>query len=354
MRSLVCCSHLLFPTSGFECSLFAMVAWTSDGVLDLARAYQPAAVLAAAADLEIFGALVDEPLPASSLAQKLGCDLRGLTILLDALAALQLLQKREDRYALCSGGDALLTATGSHSVLAMAQHQANCLRRWAQLARVVKTGQPAERTPGVRGEAGDQESFIGAMDNVSAPVADPVVQAIRPLEFHHLLDVGGASGTWTIAFLQACPSAAGTLFDLPEVLPMARRRLEKAGLAERVRLVAGDFMRNALPSGADLVWVSAIVHQNSRDQNRHLFANVFQALQPGGRIVIRDVLMNSSRTEPVAGALFAVNMLVATQRGGTFTFEELRDDLQAAGFTDAAVVRRDEGMSSIVVANKPV
>jgi len=167
------------------------------------------------------------------------------------------------------------------------------------------------------------------------------------------LDVGGASGTWTLAFLRACPSATATLFDLADVLPMARRRLTEAGMAEGVTLVAGDFMADPLPAGADLAWVSAIVHQNSREQNRQLFAKVFQALQPAGRIAIRDILMDATRTRPAAGALFAVNMLVATAGGGTFTFEELREDLEAGGFVRPTVVRRDEGMNSIVVAGKP-
>jgi hypothetical protein len=108
-----------------------------------------------------------------------------------------------------------------------------------------------------------------------------------------------------------------------------------------------------LPRGADLAWVSAIVHQNSREQNRQLFARLFEALDPGGQVLIRDILMDPSRTTPVAGALFAVNMLVNTEQGGTFSFEELRDDLAAAGFTNAQVLRRDEGMHSIISAFKP-
>ena len=95
-----------------------------------------------------------------------------------------------------------------------------------------------------------------------------------------------------------------------------------------------------------------IVHQNSRSQNRALFANVGQALGPGGRIVLRDILMEPNRIQPVAGALFALNMLVATEGGGTFTFQELAEDLASAGFTQAAVVRRDEAMNSVVVAVK--
>ena len=235
--------------------------------------------------------------------------------MLDALTALELLVKEEGRYSLAPGADACLTAFGSRSILAMAQHQANCLRRWVQLARVVKKGQAAERSPSVRGEKSDQEAFIGAMHNVSAPVADEVIGSIQPLQFRTVLDIGGASGTWTRAFLRACPASKAILFDLPEVIPMARRLLAEEAQAGRVEFVGGDFMAGPLPSGADLAWVSAIVHQNSRKQNRELFAKAFHALTPAGRIVIRDILMHPTDTEPVAGALFAVNMLVATEGG---------------------------------------
>jgi hypothetical protein len=98
--------------------------------------------------------------------------------------------------------------------------------------------------------------------------------------------------------------------------------------------------------------VSAIVHQNSREQNRELFRKVFAALTPGGRILIRDIVMDESRTRPPMGAFFAVNMLVATAGGGTFTFNELRDDLAAAGFRGAALLRRGEAMDSVVSATK--
>lgn len=327
--------------------------WTAESVLELARGYQPAAILAAAADLDLFTALAPGPRSVGQLAGSLGGEPRGLAILLDALVALRLLVKCGEAYVLPAELAPLLTATGERSVLAMAQHQSNCLRRWAQLARVIRTGRPADSMPSVRGEQGDLEAFIGAMDNVSAPAADGVIRAVEPLKFQHVLDVGGASGTWTMAFLRACPAATATLFDLPEVLPLARQRLVAAGLASKVRLVGGDFLADPLPAGADLAWVSAIVHQNSRDQNRRLFARAFAALTPGGRLAIRDVVMDPSRTRPVAGALFAVNMLVATEGGGTFTFDELAEDLKSAGFVEVVQVRRDEGMNSVIVAVKP-
>ncbi len=327
--------------------------WTADDLLALGRSYQGAAVLGAAAELDLFTALVAAPRPAAELARTLQCDLRGLSILLDALVALRLLEKADGTYALPAGLEALLTPGGEKTVLAMAQHQAHCLRNWAQLAMVVKTGRPAEDLPSVRGEEGAQKAFIGAMHNISAPNADKVIRAIQPLQFRHVLDIGGASGTWTMAFLHACPSAQGTLFDLPHVIPMARERLATSGMGERVKLVPGNFTSDPLPSGADLAWVSAIVHQNSRAQNRALFSKVHTALVPGGRIAIRDMLMEPDRTQPVAGALFAVNMLVATEGGGTFTFAELQEDLAAAGFAQVALMRQDDAMNSIVVGTRP-
>lgn len=321
--------------------------------LELARGYQAAAIFTAAAELDLFEALASGPAEAAALSHHLRCDPRGLRVLLDALVALKVLVRRNAHYALPPGSGEFLTAQGGQSILAMAQHQANCLRRWSQLTAVVRSGRPAARAPSPRGAQKDLEAFITAMDNVSGPVAEEVISALRPLEFRQLLDVGGASGTWTMAFLRACPDARATLLDLPAVIPLARARLERAGLAGRVGFAAGDFMTDPLPAGSDLAWISAIVHQNSREQNRTLFGKVHGALKAGGRIAIRDLLMAPDRGAPVAGALFAVNMLVSTEGGGTFTFEELREDLTAAGFQHPLVARQAEDMSSIVVAEKP-
>jgi precorrin-6B methylase 2 len=327
---------------------------TPDEILETARAYQPACLLAAAADLDIFPLLCRQgPLSTPDVAKALGADPRGAAILLDALVAVRLLRKEGALYVVPEDVARSLGGAGPCSLLAMAQHQANCMRRWADLAKVVLTGKPAARTPSVRGDKADREAFIEAMDNLSGPVADRVVAALRSVEARSVLDVGGASGSWTIAFLRMWPAARATLFDLPEVIPLAERRLSDAGVRSRVTLKAGDFLEDPLPPGADLAWVSAIAHQNSRAQNRLLFSRVRDALLPGGRIAVRDIVMEPSRTEPVAGALFAVNMLVGTEGGGTFTLEDLREDLLASGFGEAELVRRDPGMHSIVVARRP-
>ena len=134
------------------------------------------------------------------------------------------------------------------------------------------------------------------------------------------------------------------------MIPLAADAVNTPGMEGRIRLVAGDYLTDDLPGGADLAWLSAIVHQNSRAQNRALFRKAFAALVPGGTILIRDIVMDESRTTPVMGAFFAINMLVSTPHGGTFTFDELREDLAAAGFLDIRLIRKGEAMDSVVAA----
>jgi hypothetical protein len=286
------------------------------------------------------------------LAKRIKADPRATAVLLDALAALELLVKKGDAYVVPADVAELLTGDAPANVLAGVRHQGNCLRRWDQLARVVQTGQPARREPSVRGEAGDCESFIGAMNSFSGPMVLRIVERLAPLRFQRLLDIGGASGTWTIAFLRAVPEATAVLFDLPQVIPLARQRLARAGLADRVSLVAGNFETDELPGGADFAWLSAIAHQNSRAQNRVLYRKICLALVAGGTLAIRDTVMDASRTQPPAGALFAVNMLVGTEGGGTFTFDEFQEDLTAAGFAEVQLVHQGDAMDSLVRARK--
>jgi hypothetical protein len=327
--------------------------WTAEQILEAVRGFHPACVIVAAAELDVFTILSAQPTDASALASKIHGDPRGTVILLDALAAMELLAKRDGVYHVPPEVGRVLAEGGEECALGMVRHLGNCLRRWGGLARVVLTGRPVEGEVSVRGEQEDLASFIRAMHEVSTPMATPLVESLRPLAFRHLLDLAGASGTWTIPFLRRNPTATATIFDLPEVIPMAETRVQAAGMADRVRLVAGDYETDELPAGADLVWVSAIVHQNSRPQNRAMFRKAYAALVPAGRILIRDIVMEESRTRPVMGALFAVNMLTATPGGGTYTFAELRDDLESAGFVGTEFLRRGEGMDSVVAATKP-
>jgi len=326
--------------------------WTAERILDITSGNQGACVVSAAAELDIFSILARSPATSVTLAARLGSDERATEILLDALAAMGLLVKEDAQYSAGPGVAELLTEGGAANVLGIVRHRANCLRRWVQLAHVVKSGKPPEPQPSLRGAEADQGAFIEAMHNSSGPVAAQIVGELEPLNFRHLLDIGGASGTWTIAFLRAVPDAHATLFDLPDVIPMAKRRITEAGLAERVTFVGGDFYTDNLPAGIDFAWLGAICHQNSRRQNRQLFAKIHAASDKGGVVVLRDVVMEPTRTRPEAGAMFAINMLVATEGGGTYTFDEFESDLADAGFVDVSLLRQDEFMNSLIGATK--
>ncbi len=333
-------------------------------LLELANGFRAAAVLAAAAELDIWTTIGAEPLSAAEVAGRISGDLRATTMLLDALVALGALEKNEGCYCVPPELRCLLTEpviqqqlpvaeSSAESILPMLQHMANGQRAWSQLAWTVKAGFPAPRPASIRGWEADRAAFIAAMHAICAPIADELVAQLGPPHFRHLLDVGGASGTWTLAFLRAVPASTATIFDLPDAIAQARARIDASGMAERITLATGDFYRDPLPAGADFAWVSAIAHQHSRAHNRELFSKVFMALVPGGRIALRDIVMQPCRTQPTDGALFAINMLLNTQSGGTFTYDEFAEDLQAAGFLEPQWVIRREDMNSVIVAHKP-
>ena len=333
-------------------------------LLEIANGFRAACLLAAAAELDVWSAVGSGALSAAEVAERIGGDLRATTMLLDALVAIRVLEKEDNLYRVpvelrclliepARQEPLLASESSAESILPMLRHIANGQRSWSQLAWAVRAGFPAPRPASIRGWEADRASFIAAMHAICAPIADGLVAELGPPQFRHLLDVGGASGTWTLAFLRAVPSATATIFDLPHAIEMARSRVASSGMAKRITLVSGDFYCDLLPAGADFAWVSAIAHQHSRAHNRELFSKVFSALVPGGRIAVRDIVMQPCRTLPADGALFAINMLLNTETGGTFTFEEFAEDLHAAGFVDPQWVIRREDMNSVIVAQKP-
>lgn len=322
-------------------------------ILDRMTDFMSACVIGAAAELDLFTLLGHGPLSADEVADQLRADRRATAMLLDAVAALDLLDKQDDRYRLPDELLPLLSEESTDNILPMVRHRMNVLRGWSQLAWVTRAGIPGPRQASIRGPAADREAFLAAMHTYSGPVADELVARLGPPKFKHLLDVGGASGTWTLAFLRAVEGTTATIFDLPDALKQARQRIAQTEFAQRIDFAPGNFYVDDLPTGADYAWVSAIVHQHSREHNRDLFAKVHAALEPGGRIAIRDIVMKPSRTEPLEGALFAINMLVHTDTGGTFTLDELAEDLRTAGFIEPRLEIEDEAMNSVVTATKP-
>ncbi len=310
-----------------------------EAILKLARQFMESRILLSAAEMNLFSLLDPMPSTAKDLADKLNADPRGLTILLDALAAMGLLSKKEDMYLSVPDVAPFLTDQSSRSVLPMILHAAHLWESWSDLTPVVKGAGLTEAPASSARDDDELRAFIGAMHVAGTPLAQKIVTAIQPGQARSLIDVGGASGTYTIAFLKATPEMKATLFDRPAVIPIARERLAEAGMLDRVRLVAGDFYEDELPGGHDLALLSAIIHQNSPAKNVELFRKVLRAMVPGGRMIIRDHVMEPGRTEPKAGAIFAINMLVNTTGGSTYTFGEIRNWLEDCRIRECAAPR---------------
>ncbi|MCC6444004.1 MAG: hypothetical protein IT210_11190 [Armatimonadetes bacterium] len=324
-----------------------MPDWNPQAVLGLARNFMESRILLTGAELDLFTLVDGKSLSAKEINERIDGNLRGLTILLDALAAMGLLVKSEGKYTCEPSAAPFLNARSPASVLPMLLHAANLWHRWSNLTALAGGERPAV------GQDSWISSFIGAMHAIAAPQAPHIVSLVDPGPARKLIDIGGASGTYTIAFLQASPEMTATLFDRPPVVEMARQRLAEAGLLDRVTLVPSDFYMDPLPGGHDLAFLSAIIHQNSPEQNVDLFRKTFSALEPGGRIVVRDHVLSPDRTQPKSGAIFAVNMLTGTSGGNSYTYEEISSALTEAGFTRVSLTHEDSLMDGLVEAFKP-
>ncbi|MGA3086637.1 MAG: methyltransferase, partial [Thermodesulfobacteriota bacterium] len=233
--------------------------FTPESIYGLARSFMECRLLLTGVELNLFSLVASAPLTAEGIAGEIKGDLRATTILLDALSALGFLEKHDNNYRTVPSLIPLLSESEPQSILPGLMHTAHLWQTWSHLTNIVLKGK-GDRS----GFTNDRLSaFIGAMHVGAAGAADGIVAAISPGPAKAIIDIGGGSGTYTIAFLKASPEMKATLFDLPPVIEMARKRITQAGMQDRVTLVPGDFYKDALPSGHDLALLSAIIHQNS-------------------------------------------------------------------------------------------
>jgi len=307
-----------------------------DELSEQVRGFMPSRVLLTALELDVFTAVQRAPSPPSAedLAGTLRTDLRATRVLLDALVALGVLTKRGATYANAPAAARYLAAGSPDDASTALRHNLSLWRTWSELTEVVRQGHPVQHRE-MQGRGDDWTvPFIAAMHRNAALRAPTMVRAVGTGGVRRLIDIGGGSAAYAIAFAQEKPDLEAEVFDLATVTPIAQRHIEAARLGGRVRTRTGDLRRDAFGEGYDLALLSAICHMLGPDGNRDLFRRVLAALAPGGRLVVQDHVMAPDRTAPRAGAMFAVNMLAGTPEGGTYTEDEFRGWLAEAGFAE--------------------
>lgn len=322
-------------------------SWTPAAIRELAMNFQSSRVLLTAVELRLFSLIGDGGLTSADVAGRAGSHPRATDRLLNALCAMRLLVKRDGRFWNTPEARRYLD-DGSPEFAAGLAHTASMWHGWSGLTDAVREGRPALRA--AINERGDGwlKPFIAAMHYRAAHQA-PEVAALLGLDgVGRVLDVGGGSGAFAMAFAAKAPGLVAVVFDLPNVLPLTRGYIEEAGLSSRVTTAAGDYLADPLPKGFDLVFLSAVIHSNSPEQNAALLASCAAALNPGGRVAVVDWVMDDDRVTPSVGAFFALNMLVATDRGDTFTEGEIRGWMNAAGLAPGPRIDTGSGTSIVI------
>jgi 2-polyprenyl-3-methyl-5-hydroxy-6-metoxy-1,4-benzoquinol methylase len=313
--------------------------FTAESLRELAYGFRKSRVLLTAYELDLFTYLGKEWKAAAEIARLIKADPRATDRLMNALVAMGILSKSEGRFANTTTSLRFLVRT-SPDYMSGLMHTAHLWHTWSTLTEAVEKGTSAivSRQLGGRGH-GWLEAFIAAMHYRALQQAPAVAAAMNLDGVKTILDVGGGSGAFATAFVRAAKNVRATVFDLPDVIVLTRKYIGGEGLEGRISTVSGDYLTDELPMGYDLIFLSAIVHSNSPDENRVLMRKCAGALNSGGRVVVQDFVMSDDRIEPATGAFFALNMLVGTKAGDTFTESEIRSWMEEAGLVD--VIKKD-------------
>jgi (2Fe-2S) ferredoxin/predicted O-methyltransferase YrrM len=321
-----------------------------DDLNERIRAFQESRVILTALELDVFTA-VGEGATAEQVAARVETHPRATGMLLNALTALGLLVKQDGVFRNTPAAARYFTASSKDYARPALLHSAHLWHTWSNLTESVRAGTAAKiRETGERGSDWT-EAFIAAMHRNASERAPLVVAAVGAASVQRMLDVGGGSGAYSIAFAQANPELKSDILDLAPVAAIAQRHIEQAGVTGRVSLRVGDLRSDKFGENYDLAFVSAICHMLGPDENRDLLRRCYAALAPGGRIVIQDFILRPEKTAPRFAALFALNMLVGTPSGSSYSEPEYAEWLNAAGFREIRQVPLP-GPADLMVATR--
>jgi (2Fe-2S) ferredoxin/predicted O-methyltransferase YrrM len=326
----------------------AMAARDKAGMLpdrlnEMIRGFMPSRCILTALELDIF-TVVGDGANVEQIAMQLHANARAVGILLNALVALGLLSKSGNDYRNTPESARFFVQGSRDNHRDGLLHTANIWHRWSTLTDAVSRG---ARIP-IAGATEWTANFIAAMQRNARDRAPLVVKALGTAGVRRILDLGGGSGAYSIAFAKASSDVRSEILDLPEVVPLTSEYVSQAGVSAQVSIRAGDMLHDNFGSGYDIIMLNAICHMFSEEQNLDIFRRARQALAQNGRLVVQDFILNPDKAGPQHAALFSVNMLVGTDAGATYSEAEYTGWMKVAGLSE---VRRIElpGPSDLIV-----
>jgi len=325
-------------------------ALTPETIRETAMAFQRARILLSAYELSVFTFLGGGEKTSKETAKALKTDPRATDRLMNALCAMEFLEKKDGKFN-NSPLAANFLVRGKPGYMAGLMHSVHLWDTWSCLTASVRAGKPeANKKIGGRGDKW-LEGFIAAMHERAYKTAPEVVKLIDLKGVSKILDVGGGSAAYSMAFVNAKKGVTATIFDLPEVVPITKGYIEKEGLSDKIDTMAGDYHSDKFGKGYDLIFLSAIVHINSYAENMKLINRCAKALNNNGLVIVQDFVVSEDRTDPPMAAFFALNMLVGTECGDTYTESEIGEWMSRAGLSN--IVRRDTPFkTSLVIGRK--
>lgn len=307
--------------------------WHPGRLLEVSGFYWKTCALHAAVKLDLFTTIGDGAFTGKALAEKLDADRDGTTRLLNALAAMGLVEKKDDRFVNIPAGKKFLSSTSDSYLGFMILHHHYLVASWSRLDEAVRTGTPV-RTRASFEDHSRREAFLMGMFNNAMLQAPALVEEMDLTGCASLLDMGGGPGTYAIHFCRRHPALSATVYDLPTTRPFAEKTIARFGLRDRIAFVDGDYTKDPVPGRYDAVWMSHILHGEGPDTCRQMVQKAADALAPGGRIMIHDFILDSSAAAPLFAALFSLNMLLGTGQGRSYSEPEIFQMLEAAGIND--------------------
>jgi ubiquinone/menaquinone biosynthesis C-methylase UbiE len=304
-------------------------------LLQMSFSFAPSSILSAGVELGIFSHIAAGNRSVEDIARAAGASERGTEMLLDALVSLQLLGKKGEQYELTPLSAEFLVRDRPNYLGEMMK-TVRSFDTWNHLAEIVKTGRPLQQVEAKEAAESFFPALVRGLHIINSQPARRTAEILGAGTTHkglRVIDVACGSGIWGIGIAEADKDARVTAQDFPGLFETTKSFLKRHGVEDRYDFLPGDLKEVDFGENRyDVALLGNIVHSEGEDSSRELFQRLHRALKPGGRIVIIDMIPNDDRTGPPFALIFALNMLVNTEKGGTYTLEEYTRWLNDAGF----------------------